>query len=115
MTLSVGMETASNTRSPVTAWPTAKTSQMRNSPTAVSVCVCMCDILEAVMKACHSNGVCLCSANRVCKKGYKRCVNGRCVGHSSWCNGRDDCGDNSDELFCNGKSICSYTLYSECL
>lgn len=43
-------------------------------------------------------------ANRVCKKGYRRCVNGRCVGHGSWCNGLDDCGDNSDEIFCNSKS-----------
>lgn len=43
-------------------------------------------------------------ANRVCKKGYRRCVNGRCVGHSSWCNGQDDCGDNSDEVFCNSES-----------
>ncbi|XP_077948257.1 low-density lipoprotein receptor-related protein 1 isoform X1 [Gasterosteus aculeatus] len=40
-------------------------------------------------------------ANRVCKKGYRRCVNSRCVGHSSWCNEQDDCGDNSDEVFCN--------------
>lgn len=76
------------------------------------VCVCVLWMLAAVVKStCRSNSLCLCSANRVCKKGYKRCVNGRCVGHSSWCNGRDDCGDNSDELFCNGKTNCSYTIY----
>lgn len=39
----------------------------------------------------------------MCKKGYRRCVNGRCVGHGSWCDGRDDCGDNSDEMFCNSE------------
>ncbi|MEQ2217746.1 hypothetical protein XENOCAPTIV_021524 [Xenoophorus captivus] len=47
-------------------------------------------------------------SNRVCKKGYRRCVNGRCVGHSSWCNGQDDCGDNSDEVFCNSESTMEY-------
>lgn len=35
-------------------------------------------------------------------------MNGRCMGHGSWCNGRDDCGDNSDEMFCNSKSISKY-------
>lgn len=43
------------------------------------------------------------SANRVCKKGHRRCVNGRCVPHSAWCNGKDDCQDNSDETFCNSE------------
>lgn len=43
------------------------------------------------------------SANRVCKKGYRRCVNGRCVPHTAWCNGKDDCEDNSDETFCNSE------------
>uniref|UniRef100_A0A3Q2C7L2 EGF-like domain-containing protein n=1 Tax=Cyprinodon variegatus TaxID=28743 RepID=A0A3Q2C7L2_CYPVA len=38
--------------------------------------------------------------------GYRRCANGRCVGHNSWCNGQDDCGDNSDEIFCN-TTLCS--------
>ncbi|KAG9328294.1 hypothetical protein JZ751_015364, partial [Albula glossodonta] len=40
-----------------------------------------------------------CAANRMCKSGYRRCNNGRCIGHSFWCNRVDDCGDNSDEEF----------------
>lgn len=43
------------------------------------------------------------AANRMCKKGYRRCINGRCIKHSSWCDGTDDCGDGSDELPCNSK------------
>ena len=45
------------------------------------------------------------TANRACKKGYRKCVNGRCITQYSWCNGHDDCGDNSDELFCNGECV----------
>lgn len=43
------------------------------------------------------------TANRICKKGYRRCINGRCIGHQFWCDGTDDCGDHSDELPCNSK------------
>lgn len=43
------------------------------------------------------------AANRICKKGYRRCMNGRCIGHQFWCDGTDDCGDHSDELPCNSK------------
>lgn len=64
----------------------------------------MCVNVDYTSSMGYTNNLSMCLANRVCKKGYKRCVNGRCVGHSSWCNGRDDCGDNSDELFCNGKT-----------
>lgn len=42
-------------------------------------------------------------------------MNGRCVGHSSWCNGRDDCGDNSDELFCNSESSAQTNEDCRCL
>ena len=41
------------------------------------------------------------TANRLCKKGYRRCINGRCIGHQFWCDGTDDCGDHSDVLPCN--------------
>lgn len=43
------------------------------------------------------------AANRLCKKGYRRCINGRCIGNQFWCDGTDDCGDHSDELPCNSK------------
>ena len=45
------------------------------------------------------------AANRLCKKGYRRCINGRCIGHQFWCDGTDDCGDHSDELPCNSETV----------
>ncbi|XP_078065094.1 prolow-density lipoprotein receptor-related protein 1-like, partial [Mustelus asterias] len=44
--------------------------------------------------------------NRKCRTGYRRCINGRCLLTAKWCNGLDDCGDNSDEAFCN-KTMCA--------
>uniref|UniRef100_A0A670IUS4 LDL receptor related protein 1 n=1 Tax=Podarcis muralis TaxID=64176 RepID=A0A670IUS4_PODMU len=48
--------------------------------------------------------------NRKCKKGYLHCTNKRCVHSRDWCNGRDDCGDNSDEVPCN-KTSCAATEF----
>lgn len=39
-------------------------------------------------------------ATRTCKTGYHSCTNGRCVLESKHCDGRDDCGDNTDETNC---------------
>lgn len=43
------------------------------------------------------------AGSRKCKKGYLHCMNGRCIASRYWCNGVDDCGDNSDEVPCNSK------------
>lgn len=77
---------------------------MRSSPTAVSVSLPEIRCLPVTNVSRFTVPPFPVPANRVCKKGYRRCVNGRCVGHGSWCDGRDDCGDNSDEMFCNGES-----------
>ncbi|KTG37210.1 hypothetical protein cypCar_00029349 [Cyprinus carpio] len=36
-----------------------------------------------------------------CRKGHRPCYNRRCVANNRFCDGMDDCGDNSDEAFCN--------------
>lgn len=46
----------------------------------------------------------LCSVNRSCRKGFRPCYNQRCVANSRFCDGIDDCGDNSDEAFCSSES-----------
>lgn len=46
----------------------------------------------------------LCSVNRSCRKGFRPCYNQRCVSNSRFCDGIDDCGDNSDEAFCSSES-----------
>ncbi|MGH0120697.1 UNVERIFIED_CONTAM: hypothetical protein FKN15_035083 [Acipenser sinensis] len=47
-----------------------------------------------------------CVYNRNCRKGFKRCYNQRCVANSRFCDGLDDCGDNSDEVNCNNNTEC---------
>lgn len=38
--------------------------------------------------------------NITCYRGQFSCANQRCIPDSAVCNGRDDCGDNSDENNC---------------
>lgn len=44
-----------------------------------------------------------CSVNRSCRKGFRPCYNQRCVANSRFCDGIDDCGDNSDEAYCSSE------------
>ena len=42
--------------------------------------------------------------DKSCPKHYFICGNGKCLRPSEICNGRDNCGDNSDEgTICSGK------------
>lgn len=74
----------------------------------VLLCRCSVSVISAYSQRnkhsyLHSSS----TANRICKKGYRRCINGRCIGHQFWCDGTDDCGDHSDELPCNSKFPCT--------
>lgn len=62
-------------------------------------------VLKSVKYLVISNiGISLCSVNRSCRKGFRPCYNQRCVANSRFCDGIDDCGDNSDEAFCSSES-----------
>jgi hypothetical protein len=54
---------------------------------------CPCTPACGAMQQCN-NGLCTCSSTAF------RCANRSCVGLESRCNGKDECGDNSDESNC---------------
>ena len=45
-----------------------------------------------------------CSADWKCSSFHWKCPSGICIPKFTVCNGRDDCGDNSDEINC-GKLV----------
>ena len=72
---------------------------------ATSPALTQCVPLELT---CDGTGHCLdgsdesekyCSV-RLCKAGFFKCANNRCIRESDHCNGLNDCGDFSDELHC---------------
>lgn len=124
LNLSVGMESVSTTNSPVTELPTARTNQTRRCSTVVSttstidgwrikalnrfgILLDQNDLTVCVLMVCQPlcwTHVLLCSDNRSCRSGFRPCYNQRCVANSRFCDGFDDCGDNSDEAFCGSES-----------
>ncbi|GBN00823.1 hypothetical protein AVEN_208718-1 [Araneus ventricosus] len=41
-----------------------------------------------------------------CSFDQYRCLNNKCVQRTEMCNGRNDCGDNSDETYCSHRGNC---------
>ncbi|GFY46973.1 uncharacterized protein TNIN_66361 [Trichonephila inaurata madagascariensis] len=63
--------------------------------------------------------------NDECNFGQYQCLNSVCVSRKELCNGRNDCGDNSDEEYCSTSGSCpkhraflcdrNYNSYSKCI
>ncbi|GFY18745.1 uncharacterized protein TNCV_2399651 [Trichonephila clavipes] len=63
--------------------------------------------------------------NDECNFDQYQCLNGVCVSRNKLCNGRNDCGDNSDEQYCSTSGSCpkhreflcdrNYNSYSKCI
>lgn len=55
------------------------------------------------------------SDNRTCRRGFRSCYNQRCVASGRFCDGIDDCGDNSDEAFCSSEFAAVWSHALACL
>ncbi|CAH2316883.1 apical endosomal glyco [Pelobates cultripes] len=51
---------------------------------------------------------CMLSGYIGCDLKIKQCDRGSCVDNKAWCDGTDDCGDNSDEKNCTNYHVCDF-------